>query len=458
MSSLWRKISYTGIDEYSNLPVKERNRIIFFNQVLFVGFFGTLLQMLMVWPLIGVKSLIFFIVPVVSVITIVLNKKGKFKYARRLFCISLYGLGLITVIMLGGSGLYHIGVFSTFTFGLILFDFKKEKLEIILGVPITLFILTVGELSLFGAPDFSNHFSTPYFRLANILSLISINSILTVFILKLNSISESELSIALRKNELVLSELTSNKQKLEHQKIGLEQTVASRTYEISNQKEILEAQNKEKEVLLQEVHHRVKNNLQIIISLINLQLGKFENQEAIDALKEIQTRVLSMSLVHRKMYETSNFTEIKLSDYCNQLVENIQLLYNEDSISFENRIPEHLIIDMESAIPLGLILNEIVINFFKHAYDSSKLENKLTIDSQEVAGGYIEIKCSDNGPGFPEESLIEGKNSLGLEIIEGLAEQVDGKFTYYNEEGAVYLFLVKSGHINSTDNPSTYTY
>lgn len=444
MDLFWRKISNIGNGRHSHLPLKEKKRLVFFNQVLFAGVFGTILQIAMVWPLVGIKSLVFMIVPVVSAASLYLNKNGKFKFSRMLFFITVFVLGLVTVSMLGGSGLYHLGVFSHFTFGLILFDIKKEKIGLLIGIPFTLLILAIGEFELFHIPDFSDHYITPYFRIANIGSLVIINSILTIFILNLNMKTEEELSLASIEKESALYELRSKKQELENQKNGLEKMVITRTYEISNQKDTLETQNKEKEVLLQEVHHRVKNNLQIIISLINLQLSKINSAEAKDALQEIQTRVQSMSLVHLKMYETNNFTEIRLKNYCDQLMENIQLLYSESPITFENTIPDELVVVMDMAIPLGLILNEIAINFFKHAYDSAKSENKLSIALLQDSGEFVEIKCWDNGPGFPSDFNQESKSSLGLEIIEGLVDQVDGEFSFFNENGAVYTFTVKT--------------
>jgi two-component sensor histidine kinase len=443
MESLWKKISYVGIKSNTVLPHKELKKLVFFNQVLFVGILGTLLQVLMIWPIVGVKATVFAVVPLVSLASLLLNKKGKFKFSRILFIYTVYGLGLVTVLMLGGSGLYHLGVFSTFTFGLILFDVKTEKLGILFGVLITLFILAIGELELFNTPDYSQHFITPYFRMANIFSLITINSILTIFILQLNKKTEGELSLANSEKESALNQLTAKKQELEGQKDGLEKMVIKRTFEISSQKDTLEIQNKEKEVLLQEVHHRVKNNLQIIISLINLQLSKISSSEASDALHEIQARVQSMSLVHRKMYETNNFTEIKLKSYCDQLMENIQLLYSESPMIFENTIPENIVIDMDKAIPVGLILNEIVINFYKHAYDASKSDNKLSISIVSQTEAYIQLKCQDNGPGFPIDFDPAKESSLGLEIIEGLTGQIDGEVSFFNEEGAVYTFTVK---------------
>ena len=348
--------------------------------------------------------------------------------------------GVITILQLGGDGLYHLNVFATFTFGLILFDSRKEYLEIVFGFVAMIFIISLGELEVFNTPDFSKHPYIESFKLINICNLICLNSIMTIFILKLNVDTEKKLVVAVNQQDDLLSELTIKTDELDNRRKSLEKMVISRTYEISSQKDALEVKNKEKEVLLQEVHHRVKNNLQIIISLINLQLSKFDDEAIETALKEIQTRVLSMSLVHRKMYETTNFTEIKLKEYVDQLVDNIKTLYPDSEFSFDNQFPDELLVDMESAIPLGFIFNEIAINYCKHGIEEANENSELTFSMNTMDDKKIEFTCKDNGSGFESIDAIDESKSLGLQIIQGLAEQLDGDFNYFNDEGAVYSF------------------
>lgn len=154
-----------------------------------------------------------------------------------------------------------------------------------MGFSLVVLTLLVGEFGWFNVPDFSSHEAIEIVRFSNIFSLLAANSILTIFIIRLND-----------KNE---SELVSSKS-------NLETLVAERTSELNDQRLILEAQNREKEVLLQEVHHRVKNNLQIIVSLINLQMSQTDDEGTTLALSETQGRVLSLSIIHQEMYQTTS--------------------------------------------------------------------------------------------------------------------------------------------------------
>ncbi|GEM_PF-1654230 len=198
----------------------------------------------------------------------------------------------------------------------------------------------------------------------------------------------------------------------------------------------------EKEMLLKEVHHQVKNNLQIIVSLINLQLAKFDHEEVNAALKETQSRVMSMSLVHQKMHQTSNFSEIELSGYIRQLIDHSKQIYGQHDIRSDINIPKDVRLDIESAIPIGLMVNEILSNCFKHCV----LENKqraFSIDYEQKDGGICVLKYKDNGPGFPEGISLDDANALGLELIDSLTQQLEGTFNFFSDKGAVYTLSLK---------------
>lgn len=350
----------------------------------------------------------------------------------------VYVMGAYLTTVLGGDGYFHLGAFSIFTFGLIVFDFRTEKLEILIGIPLITLSFIIGELGLFNAPDFSDHSSIQLMRFSNIFSLVFINSIFTVFILRLSNMNEDELSIVLKEKDELLFELNQAK-------LTLEEKVKIRTAEISAQSTTLNRQNEENEILLKEIHHRVKNNLQIIVSLINLQLSKLDNPTIEAALRETQSRVLSMSLVHQKMYQNSNFKEIELSQYIEELVENVRNLY-------PNRIPKNILtiqedikVEISIAIPLGLIINEIVSNFFKHCAHID--HSSFSINLVKSHKHYL-FKYSDNGNGFPTQFDHEKSDSLGIQLIDSLAEQIDGTLHFYNENGAVYEIKILA---NSND-------
>ena len=205
---------------------------------------------------------------------------------------------------------------------------------------------------------------------------------------------------------------------------------------IREQNEIIK---KEKDILLKEVHHRVKNNLQIIVSMINLQLSKEDQINAQQALKDIQSRVQSMSLVHHRLQNTIGFSKISLEDYTSELINNIIHIQNAKGTEFSLLIPKEATVDIETAIPLGLIINEIVTNFFKHAARSGtevKFSITLNVDSQDE--NKLTLAYTDNGPGFPEGTGLNSETHLGLELIDSLTTQIDASFKYYNHKGAVY--------------------
>jgi two-component sensor histidine kinase len=186
---------------------------------------------------------------------------------------------------------------------------------------------------------------------------------------------------------------------------------------IKEQSAIIEG---EKEVLLKEVHHRVKNNLQVIVSLINLQLSKIENSETAIELKDTQSRVLSMSLAHQWVRQNSNFTRINLKDYVHNLIENIFNLYHERDPEFELDIPEHIDVEIEMAIPFGLILNEIVVDFYKKSlkHHPAKFDLKISPSPE----GFCLLEYRNN---LPIEKVDE--ENLSIELIQSLVDQIDGK-------------------------------
>lgn len=204
---------------------------------------------------------------------------------------------------------------------------------------------------------------------------------------------------------------------------------------IKEQSEIIE---QEKEVLLTEVHHRVKNNLQIIVSLINLQIMKLGHKEIEVALKETQSRVMSMSLVHQRIRETSSFTEILLKDYSKELISHIQHIYKGDPATYELDIADDIAVDIETAIPLGLIINEIASNFFKHCRPNDGERRACLIHASIDAENNYHIKYSDNGTEYPVDIDLENVETLGLELIQSLTDQINGSFNFYNDNGVVY--------------------
>jgi two-component sensor histidine kinase len=201
----------------------------------------------------------------------------------------------------------------------------------------------------------------------------------------------------------------------------LEQTVTVRTSE-------LQASLMQKEVLLKEIHHRVKNNLQVISSLLQLQGRSLTDEMAKEALLESQNRVLSIALVHQKLYQNERLDAVEFADFANELFDQIQAVFSTSkSVGFVNRLPT-ITIDVNVAVPLGLMLNELITNSFKYAFHHTALPEIVVSMKQEGADYAWHYK--DNGPGLPAELEIGKSTSLGLRLITRLAKQLGGSVHY----------------------------
>lgn len=181
----------------------------------------------------------------------------------------------------------------------------------------------------------------------------------------------------------------------------------------------------EKEVLLKEIHHRVKNNLQIISSLLNLQSNFIKDQEYLAVFRESQNRIKSMALIHEQLYQSLDLTHINFEEYMNDIVNHLIHAYASDlrRINIKKNI-ENVSMGIETAIPCGLIINEIISNALKHAFPD-KQSGEVKIEFESVNNGYI-LTISDNGIGLPEDFDIEKSKSLGLKLVNMLIKQIDG--------------------------------
>jgi two-component sensor histidine kinase len=202
---------------------------------------------------------------------------------------------------------------------------------------------------------------------------------------------------------------------------------------------VLSASNREKETLLKELHHRVKNNLQLVSSLLSLQSKTIKNKKIKKILLENTDRIKSMSLVHQRLYERGNFTEVEFQTYSSQIIENLISSFNRGADScFEINTNEN--IDIDFAINLGLILNEIVTNTLKHNLDQKKLKCELSFVKKKNT---YELKVSDNGKGF-DIATVQKKHTLGMRLISILTNQLEGELqiTSKKDKGVTYTITI----------------
>ncbi|MFN2374198.1 MAG: PAS domain S-box protein [Cyclonatronaceae bacterium] len=195
---------------------------------------------------------------------------------------------------------------------------------------------------------------------------------------------------------------------------------------------------KEKEVLLKEVYHRVKNNLQITSSLLELQSAHIRDEFDRELFRESQNRLSTMAMIHEQLYKTDNLSSINMQDYITNLVTGLLKSYDAGTVKSDIRVDDTLFA-LDTAIPLGLIINEIVTNSLKHAFRKQILkENRLTIRLSKRADNVMQLIVADNGPGLPSQDVIDSKKSLGMELIEALTLQLGGKLDIRSDGGAVF--------------------
>jgi PAS domain S-box-containing protein len=204
----------------------------------------------------------------------------------------------------------------------------------------------------------------------------------------------------------------------------------------------LRAALKEKNVLLQEIHHRVKNNMQIISSLASLQERNIKDAEARRVLKESQNRISAMALVHEKLYQSTNLAEISVREYVHSLAENLFKSYHVSNkrIALEVNIDD-ISMNMDTLIPCGLIINELVTNSLKHAFKYVK-EGSIGIEITEIEKDEFRLMVRDNGCGLPEGAEIAMSDTLGFMIVNALVTQLDGNMEIDRTEGTRYTIKI----------------
>lgn len=196
----------------------------------------------------------------------------------------------------------------------------------------------------------------------------------------------------------------------------------------------------EKEILLKEIHHRVKNNLQIVSSLLHLQTRQIEDKKTLEVFKESQNRVRSMALIHEKLYASKDLAKIDFRGYAHTLIDELTRSYsiNRRNLDLELQL-DKIYLSMDSAIPCGLIIHELVANALKHAFPDKMEERGKLLVKMSNEQGNIRIIVQDNGVGMPESLDVSNAESLGLRLVNVLAqEQLKGKLKIDNTNGTKF--------------------
>jgi PAS domain S-box-containing protein len=245
-----------------------------------------------------------------------------------------------------------------------------------------------------------------------------------------------------------ISERKKAEEALQNLTRELESRVSQRTAELEEeivQRKAAEAtimsSLHEKEVLLREIHHRVKNNLQIITSLIRLQKEQITDVGTIHALQDSESRIRSMALVHERLYRSPDLTSIDFSDYIHALATNLISTYATDPKQIRLNIDvKDISLDINRAIPVGLIMNELIANAFKHAFPNGR-SGEITITGRHTSAG-ITLSVQDNGVGLPDGLDWRNTQTLGLRLVLTLIRQVKGSIELNRTGGTVFEMIV----------------
>lgn len=194
---------------------------------------------------------------------------------------------------------------------------------------------------------------------------------------------------------------------------------------IAEQKHIIENSLVEKDSLLKEIHHRVKNNLQMVSSLLSLQTKNTRSKAAIAALEEGKSRVKAMALIHQKLYQNDDLSVIEMQGYIESLINSVQSVYKKGGHNINITIDaEGVELDIDRAIPFGLILNELVSNSFKYAFPNDEDDGKIYIHLRKINGQEGFFEYTDNGVGLPEDTEERANSSMGIRLMNRLANQL----------------------------------
>ncbi|MDM8519922.1 histidine kinase dimerization/phosphoacceptor domain -containing protein [Anaerolineales bacterium HSG6] len=207
---------------------------------------------------------------------------------------------------------------------------------------------------------------------------------------------------------------------------------------------------REKEILLKEIHHRVKNNLQVISGLLDLQSSYIEDEQALHAFQESRNRIKSMALIHERLYQTETLAQIDFAEYVNSLVGYLRQMYGTGEANLRFNIAP-VFLTIEQAIPCGLITNELVSNAMKHAFPPSTLslpkgqsesegseKHEIYIELQATEGQQLILRVGDNGVGLPLDVDFRRTKSLGMTLVTSLVKQIRGTIKLHREEGTVF--------------------
>jgi PAS domain S-box-containing protein len=216
--------------------------------------------------------------------------------------------------------------------------------------------------------------------------------------------------------------------------------------------QVIRAALREKDVLLKEVHHRVKNNLQVVSSLLSLQASHIQDRQVREMLRETQSRVKSMSYIHEKLYRSRDLAQVDFAEYIRDLAHDLFSTYRVDTERITLLVNvQNAWLSIETALPCGLILNELISNCLRHAFPADRA-GEVRIDLRSNPDGTFVLTVADTGIGFPKALDIRATDSLGLQLVMTLVEQVKGTIEVQRDQGTTIRLIFAEPNHPAKDN------
>lgn len=237
----------------------------------------------------------------------------------------------------------------------------------------------------------------------------------------------------------------------------LNQQLTAQKEEIIRQKQVIEQALSDKELLMREIHHRVKNNLQIILSLLDTQIEQLDDKSARAALQESQHRVEAISLIHQHLYRSGNSTELNVQTYLQMLTTYLSTSMGQTcQVRFRLNLTP-MLIDVDTAVPLGLIVNEVVTNSLKYAFPHPGQSGLICITlHKDSLTETMTLVIADNGVGLPDGWSTLRTDSMGMRLIYGLSDQLEGQATFLNQGGCLFTLQLPVPSLSITKRADAY--
>ena len=396
-----KQIFNIGIDDSID-SIHERKIRKLFNGLTFFGFFTAVLQILFIIEQDLLAVIFHASYGFYCIVALYLHHLGHFKFAKVSLVTIVLIFGTLASARIGSEYLVHLGSFGIIGATFVFFDIRKEWKYLLFFVLMHSASMILVESDLLKNPDI--YIDNPQFlRISTIITVALFIAIEIVTVLRLSWLNEQEIITDLKK---------TNKE--------------------------LQQANDEKTVMLQEIHHRVKNNLQVVISLIKLQTESIDDPKTINTFEELKMRLISIAKMHEMMYISDKINKINFNTYVQDLSEMIlETTGNTNEIKLNvNTNVDHL--SAEGIVPLALLLNELITNSIKHAFENSDTNNIINVSFDRINEDHFELRYSDSGrwKQKPDDSI-----GFGLELIELLTEQLEGKLIReVKEDGTEYQF------------------